>query len=24
MFTHITDAWLVRRSGSGNPRRLER
>lgn len=24
MFTHITDAWLVRRSGRGNPARLQR
>ncbi|MEU8254350.1 FadR/GntR family transcriptional regulator [Micromonospora inaquosa] len=24
MFTHITEAWLVRRSGSGSPARLER
>lgn len=24
MFTHITDAWLVRRTGSGNPARLQR
>lgn len=24
MFTHITDAWLVRRTGNGDPRRLER
>ncbi|MEU1590885.1 FadR/GntR family transcriptional regulator [Micromonospora sp. NPDC005710] len=24
MFTHITEAWLVRRSGSGSPVRLER
>ncbi|GAB3654322.1 FadR/GntR family transcriptional regulator [Glycomyces tarimensis] len=24
MFTHITDAWLVRRSGQGDPERLER
>ncbi|MFD7657485.1 FadR/GntR family transcriptional regulator [Actinosynnema sp. NPDC059797] len=24
MFTHITEAWLVRRSGAGDPRRLDR
>jgi DNA-binding FadR family transcriptional regulator len=24
MFTHITEAWLVRRGGSGDPERLER
>lgn len=24
MFTHITEAWLVRRSGSGKPTRLQR
>jgi DNA-binding FadR family transcriptional regulator len=24
MFAHITDAWLVRRSGAGDPSRLER
>ncbi|WP_329101989.1 FadR family transcriptional regulator [Micromonospora sp. NBC_01699] len=24
MFTHITEAWLVRRSGSGEPARLQR
>lgn len=24
MFTHITDAWLVRRGGRGNPARLQR
>jgi DNA-binding FadR family transcriptional regulator len=24
MFTHITEAWLVRRSGSGEPARLDR
>ncbi|NUT49082.1 MAG: FadR family transcriptional regulator [Saccharothrix sp.] len=24
MFTHITEAWLVRRSGAGDPARLER
>ncbi|WP_240670261.1 FadR/GntR family transcriptional regulator [Actinoplanes solisilvae] len=24
MFTHITEAWLVRRSGSGEPTRLDR
>lgn len=24
MFTHITEAWLVRRSGTGDPSRLER
>ena len=24
MFTHITEAWLVRRSGSGDPSRLDR
>ena len=24
MFTHITEAWLVRRSGSGKPARLQR
>jgi DNA-binding FadR family transcriptional regulator len=24
MFTHITDAWLVRRSGRGNSARLQR
>lgn len=24
MFTHITEAWLVRRSGTGDPGRLER
>jgi DNA-binding FadR family transcriptional regulator len=24
MFTHITDAWLVRRSGAGDPARLRR
>ncbi len=24
MFTHITEAWLVRRSGPGDPERLER
>jgi DNA-binding FadR family transcriptional regulator len=24
MFTHITEAWLVRRGGSGEPNRLQR
>lgn len=24
MFTHITEAWLVRRGGSGDPDRLHR
>ena len=24
MFVHITDAWLVRRGGPGNPARLRR
>ena len=24
MFTHITEAWLVRRSGFGEPVRLQR
>ena len=24
MFTHITEAWLVRRGGSGDPVRLRR
>ncbi|MFG1891079.1 FCD domain-containing protein [Micromonospora sp. NPDC049051] len=24
MFTHITEAWLVRRSGSAKPARLQR
>ena len=24
MFTHITEAWLVRRGGSGEPVRLQR
>jgi DNA-binding FadR family transcriptional regulator len=24
MFTHITDAWLVRRTGAGAPARLQR